>query len=278
MHSPKHPSRRLLVAALAVAPLVALARPMQAVAAELAGERLADALDPLLATYRVAGEDGIARIDYAGWTNDPAALARLREAIAAASGARPSAMNDAAAFAFWANLYNALTLMVVLDAYPVASIRDIRSRGAGFDLKALFGPWRTKLVEVEGARLSLDDIEHGIMRPSFADPRVHYAVNCAAIGCPNLRPRAWRPETLGAALESAARDFVNHPRGVTLQADGSLVVSSIYHWFEEDFGGSEAGVIAHLRRYAAPPLAVALGDRARIADHRYDWALNDARA
>jgi hypothetical protein len=124
--------------------------------------------------------------------------------------------------------------------------------------------------------MSLDDIEHGTMRPTFRDPRVHYAVNCASIGCPNLRPRAFTAARLEAELDDAARAFVNHPRGVSVLADGRLRVSSIYHWFREDFGGDDAGVIAHLRRHAAPPLATRLASAMAIAGHDYDWTLNDA--
>lgn len=124
--------------------------------------------------------------------------------------------------------------------------------------------------------MSLDDIEHETMRPTFRDPRVHYAVNCASIGCPNLWPRAWRATTLERQLDAAAAAFVNHPRGVTVLPDGRLRTSSIYSWFREDFGGSEAGVVAHLRRYAAAPLAARLTERTAIAGDSYDWALNNA--
>jgi hypothetical protein len=233
------------------------------------------ALDGLLGRYLAMPADGVARVAYARWAATPADLAALAAWIAAAAAQRPSAMPRAEAFAFWANLYNALTLKVVLDRYPVRSIRDIRSTGVPFDPRQFNGPWRTRLVTVEGRRMSLDDIEHETMRPTFRDPRVHYAVNCASIGCPNLRPRAFRAPTLEADLDDAARAFVNHPRGVTVLADGRLRVSSIFHWFKEDFGGSDAGVIAHLRRHAAPPLAARLAAATAIADHAYDWALND---
>jgi hypothetical protein len=193
-----------------------------------------------------------------------------------AAGQRPSAMPRAMSFAFWANLYNALTLLVVLRRHPLRSIRDIRSTGVPFDPQGWTGPWRTRLVTVEGRALSLDNIEHDIMRPTFRDPRVHYAVNCASIGCPNLLPRLWRAATLERELDEAAAAYVNHPRGVTVLADGRLRTSSIYTWFREDFGGTEAGVVAHLRRHAAPALAGRLSDATRIADHVYDWALNDA--
>ena len=165
-------------------------------------------------------------------------MAALEAWIAAAAQLRPGAMVPAEAFAFWGNLYNALTLRVILERYPVRSIKDIRSSGVALDPKGYFGPWRTKVVTVEGRRMSLDEIEHETMRPVFRDPRVHYAVNCASIGCPNLRPRAWRAATLEGELDEAAADFVNHPRGVSVLADGRLKVSSIYAWFREDFGGS----------------------------------------
>lgn len=233
-------------------------------------------LDALLGRYVLDHPDGVTRVRYAAWKAATSDLRALEAWIAEAAGRRPSAMPREEAFAYWANLYNALTLKVVLDRYPVRSIRDIRSTGVPLDPKGWFGPWRTRLVTVEGRRMSLDDIEHETMRPTFRDARVHYAVNCASIGCPNIWPRAWRAATLDRELDAAAAAFVNHPRGVTVLADGRLRISSIYSWFREDFGGSEAGVVAHLRRHAAPALAARLGDRTAIAEDAYDWALNDA--
>jgi hypothetical protein len=237
-----------------------------------------EALDVLLSRYVVAHPDGVTRVRYGAWKAASGDMAALEAWIAAATQLRPGAMVRAEAFAFWGNLYNALTLRVILERYPVRSIKDIRSSGVALDPKGYFGPWRTKLVTVEGRRMSLDDIEHETMRPVFRDPRVHYAVNCASIGCPNLRPRAWRAATLEGELDAAAADFVNHPRGVSVVADGRLKVSSIYAWFREDFGGSEAGVVAHLRRYAGPGLAARLAGEVRIAEDGYDWTLNDAPA
>lgn len=233
-------------------------------------------LDTLLARYLVDHPDGVTRVQYAAWKANAADMRALETWVSEAAARRPSAMARADAFAYWANLYNALTLKVVLERYPVASIRDIRSSGVPFDPKGYFGPWRTRLVTVEGRRMSLDDIEHETMRPTFRDPRVHYAVNCASIGCPNLRPRAWRAATLEAELDAAAADFVNHPRGVAVLPGGRVRVSSIYAWFREDFGGTEQGVLAHLRRHAAPTLAASLAGATGIAEDGYDWALNGA--
>jgi hypothetical protein len=159
----------------------------------------------------------------------------------------------------------------VLDHDPVDSIRDIDISPGWF----ADGPWGKKLITVDGSDLSLDDIEHRILRPIWRDPRVHYAVNCAALGCPNLRPRPFTADRLDRMLTEGARAYVNHPRGARMTDDG-LVVSSIYVWFQADFGGDDAGVIAHLKRYAKPGLAADLGAARGIDDHRYDWALNDA--
>lgn len=232
-------------------------------------------LDALLGRYVALPGDGVARVDYARWKASAMDLAALEAWIAEAAQRRPSAMARPTAFSYWANLYNALTLKVVLERYPVASIKDIRSTGVGFDPRQFSGPWRTRLVTVEGNRMSLDDIEHGTMRPTFRDPRVHYAVNCASIGCPNIPARAWRAESLEPDLDAAARAFINHPRGAAVLPEGRLRVSSIYKWFREDFGGDDAGVIAHLRRYAAAPLAAGLQGATRVAEDAYDWGLND---
>lgn len=242
----------------------------------LAGPARADdaAYDALLGRYVSASTDGVNRVNYRAWNANAEDRAALDAYVDELSAQRPSTFARDRAFAYWVNLYNAVTLQVILERYPVRSIRDIRSEGTGLDPRALIGPWRTRRVTVEGRRLSLDEIENSILRPTYNDPRVHYAINCASIGCPNLMTRAWRAETLNADLDAAARAYVNHPRGVTVNADGSLRVSSIYRWFRADFGTSDADVIAHLRRYADGNLALRLQGATRISGHGYDWALN----
>lgn len=232
------------------------------------------AFDALLAKYVRTHTDGVNRVDYARWKASTEDLARLNGYIRQLTARAPSGMPRSEAFAFWCNLYNAITLKVVLDRYPVASIRDIKSEGL-FDPKAYIGPWRTKRVTIENRSYSLDDIEHDVLRPVFKDPRVHYAINCAAYGCPNLRLKAWAAVTLDADLDGAAREFVNHPRAVTVLPNNGLRVSSIYKWFSADFGGNDAALLAHLRKYAGATLAAALASRPGIAEDGYDWSLND---
>lgn len=215
--------------------------------------------------------DGVNRVRYA----DAGSAARemLDGYIDALSAIAISDFRRAEQRAFWINLYNALTVRLVLDHYPVDSIRDIDISPGLFSI----GPWDKKLVTVESEDLSLNDIEHRILRPVWKDPRIHYAVNCASIGCPNLMPLAFTAENSEMLLEQAARDYVNHPRGVEI-VDGKPVASKIYDWFRPDFGDSDEDVLAHLRRYAEPGLREKLGRFSRIDGYRYDWALNGAAA
>ncbi len=174
--------------------------------------------------------------------------------------------------AYWINLYNALTVDVVLEAYPVASIRDIK------DGPLSIGPWGRPLAVVSGQSLTLNDIEHRIIRPTFNEPRIHYALNCAAVGCPNLMARAWEANTLERDLTAAERAYVNDPRGVRFDDQGRLILSKIYIWFREDFGANEQAVIAYLETAVEPELQQRLKQARRVNAYEYDWALNDAGA
>jgi len=131
------------------------------------------------------------------------------------------------------------------------------------------------VITVAGKSLSLDNIEHGILRPIWHDPRIHYAVNCASLGCPNLQPLAFTADNGDKLLDQGSKSYINHARGVSLK-NGRLAVSSIYHWFKTDFGGTDRGVIRHLRQYAEPALAKSLATVESIASHDYDWRLNKA--
>ncbi len=220
-----------------------------------------------LKTNLIHGGDGINRLGYGRVTAaDRKALAHYLDALAAVPISR---YTRDAQLAYWINLYNALTVKTILVNYPVKTIRDIDISPGWFS----DGPWGKKLVEVEGRSLSLDDIEHRIQRPIWRDARIHYAVNCASFGCPNLAPMAYSAEFIGRRLTEAARAYINHPRGAAIDG-GRLYVSKIYEWFVEDFGGDERGVLDHLRRYAEPGLARRLARFAAIDGYRYDWALN----
>ncbi len=172
--------------------------------------------------------------------------------------------------AYWINLYNAAMVVVVLDSYPVESIRDIK------DGPFSIGPWSRPLVQVSGNTLSLNDIEHRVIRPNYDDPRIHYALNCAAVGCPNLMARAWQSGTLERDLAAAERTYINDPRGVRFDDRGRLILSKIFIWFREDFGRDEKSVLAYLQTAADPELRAWLQQVSGVSAYKYDWALNDA--
>ena len=225
------------------------------------------AWDRFLKTYVVKGNNGVNLVNYGGVSKaDRQALNSYIQQLSKTAVAR---LNRVEQRALWINLYNALTLQVILDHYPVASIRDIDISPGLF----ASGPWGKKLLRIDGEEVSLDDIEHRILRPIWQDPRVHYAVNCASIGCPNLQPEAFTAENTERLLDKGAREYINHPRGVRIDG-GELNVSSIYNWFEADFGGNDQGVIAHLKRYAEPELSKQLDAFRDIGDDSYDWSLN----
>ena len=221
-----------------------------------------------LAAYLGGHEDRINRLDYGAVTEADAKL--LGDYLAGLARLPISRYAKDQQRAYWINLYNALTVATVLDHYPIDSIRKI-DISPGF---LSFGPWNKKLVTIEGEPVSLNDIEHRILRPIWRDARLHYALNCAALGCPNLVPEPFTAENTEVMLEAAAREYIYHRRGASLGA-GGLEVSSIYLWFQEDFGGDDAGVIAHLARYARPELKAPLGAIDAIAGRAYDWPQND---
>lgn len=235
---------------------------------------------------------GTAKVDHAAWerflsrylvTGHPSGVNRVRYGEVTAVDRREldsyigglqdvavSGLNRNEQAAYWINLYNALTVKVILDHYPVASITRIDISPGLFSR----GPWDAKLLDIDGQEVSLNDIEHRILRPIWQEPRIHYAVNCASMGCPNLQSRAYTGENLEVLLEKGAREYINHPRGASFRG-GKLVLSGIYDWFQEDFGGSEAGVLRHLRRHADAELAAQLENYSGRIGYEYDWSLNE---
>ena len=230
--------------------------------------------DKLLKSYVKPAENGLNRVDYRRFKAE--GHGQLKAYVRSLEAVDVAKLGRAEQFAFWANLYNAKTIDIVLDRYPVASIRDI-NLGGGLFAAVVGGPWKAKVVTVNGQALSLDEIEHTILRGLFKDHRVHFAVNCASVGCPNLGIDALTGVRLDELLESGGRAFVNTPRGVKLE-NGKLKVSKIFDWFKADFGGSDQTVLAHIRRYADPDLKTRLEGVTRIDDTFYDWSLNDVRS
>jgi len=211
----------------------------------------------------------LAVVDYSAVKADP----RYALALHDLSAARLDALrSDAQQLAFWVNAYNLLAIKAVVDRYPVRSIKD-----GGSLLQPI---WRKKIGTVGGREYSLDEIEHGILRTRFREPRVHFAIVCASLSCPDLRVEPYAAERLDIQLDDATRRFLSNPaKGTVPSPDGrGATVSSIFKWFAEDFGGAE-GVARFIRERAGGELGRRLGGLtgAGLGYLDYDWSLNDAR-
>jgi len=263
----------LLLPVLAIAGLARFATP-HAAAADSAPVRVADVrsgavhepFDALLKKY--ARPDGV---DYNAWTmneKDHRALdryVRTLESVPISDLGEDAAAHDAA-LAYWINLYNAATLRLVLEDYPVDSIKDL----GGF----LSSPWDRKLVTVEGTELTLNDIENRIIRAKFDEPRIHFALNCASRSCPPLRAGAFTGADLDTQLEEQARAFLSDRELNRVEGD-HLRLSKIFDWYGGDFEKAAGSVPAFVRPYLKAA-GEDPGADAKVKYFDYDWSLNDA--
>lgn len=224
-------------------------------------------LTSLLAHFVKRDSDHYNRVDYKSFKTS--GRNELASYIAALERVDPTTLSHDEAHAYWTNLYNAKTLDVVLGRYPVSSIKKINLGGGG-----IFGggPWSKKLITVQGIELSLDDIEHRIVRPLFADPMSHYGLNCASYSCPNLATVSYTGQNIDSKLLEGASDYINHDRGLSISG-GRITASKIYSWYANDFGG-EDHLKVHWKQFATPELAAKI-DGGRIGSYVYDWTLND---
>ena len=192
-------------------------------------------------------------VDYVGFKRDlsqlDAYLDELREQTPDEGYSRAEAM------AYWINAYNAFTVKRILNDYPLSSIRDLD----GGD------PWKVKWIELEGKFYSLNQIEHDILRPRYGDPRIHFAVNCAAASCPPLPNQAFTAGNLNSLLETRTRAFIRNPDYNPISGN-EVKVSKIFDWYGEDFGDLRA----YLNKYLATPIKA----NRDITFADYDWSLN----
>jgi hypothetical protein len=180
--------------------------------------------------------------------------------------------------AFWINIYNAFTIEQINAHDERESIRNINKT---LGLLPLKGPWSEDMVRAGGRTLSLDDVEHGIIRKEFDEPRIHFALVCAALGCPPLRSEAYVAERLDTQLDDQARVFLlESPEKNRVDLEKRTVwVSPILVWYKEDFGGSDEALGRYLGRYwpEGPERQLLLSSDFELRETEYDWALNKAR-
>lgn len=206
-------------------------------------------------------KDGV--VDYQGFKNEQGRLDAYLKVLENVDTERLSRDEQ---LAFYVNAYNAWTIRLILTGYP--GIHSIKDLGGLFK-----SPWEKKICRIDGKVLTLDDIEHHILRARFKDPRVHFAVNCASRGCPPLLSEPYVGSRLVRQLNQVTRAFINDPERNRLEGD-TLFVSKIFKWYSEDFNDD---VIGFFLKYAQGDLKKRLeGNREKIKVEYldYDWSLN----
>ncbi len=212
----------------------------------------------LLAKYNQAGQ-----VNYAGFKSEESSLDSYLDQL---SRIDPESLSSSDQFAFYVNAYNAWTIKLILSGYP--GLKSIKDLGNLFK-----SPWKRKFVVLNGQKVTLDHIEHDILRPQFKDPRVHFAVNCASIGCPPLFKEPFIGKSLHQQLNAATTAFINSKLFNRLEGN-TLYVSKIFKWFKEDFNHD---IIGFFEQYAADELKAEIEDRRatiKIEYLDYDWGLN----
>jgi hypothetical protein len=223
--------------------------------------------------------DDRGRVDYDGLAGDRKALDRYYLRIATTSPRSHPAVFPTREdeLAYWINAYNAAVLVTVLEHYPIDSVGDVRAplalRPFLFGKSRLAGFFYFQHVRLGGEQMSLYELENEIIR-GYGEPRIHFAINCASVGCPILPQHAFAPKRLDAELDNQAVCFFASPEKLFIDHEARIVwVSPILDWFREDFGGD---VLAYAHRYVSPERRVEL-DRASDYELRfmeYDWGLN----
>jgi hypothetical protein len=213
----------------------------------------------LLSKYVKAGG-----VDYTGFKSDES---RLDQYLKVLEQTDSKALPHDEQFAYYINAYNAWTIKLILSAYPgITSIKDL-----GTFWKS---PWQKKFVRIDGDMLTLDHIEHQILRPRFKDPRVHFAINCSAVSCPPLRPEPYLGNLLDLQLDQATRSFMNNPKSYRLKGN-VFYVSRIFKWFAEDFNNDVLGFYSEFARGDLKKKLAEKKDVIEIKYLNYDWSLND---
>ena len=193
-------------------------------------------------------------VNYAKWKNDTIALDSYISSLEENPPAEYWSKNDS--LAYFINAYNAVTVKLILDNYPLKSIRK------------LITPWRFKRFNLDGKKVSLNHIEHEILR-KMEEPRIHFAINCASVSCPKLLNKAFYSHSMEKQLEAVTTDFINDEKRNILSVK-EMEISRIFQWFAGDFG-SKKERHAFIRKYAKQPVA----KNAKVRFLNYDWGLNE---
>ncbi|CAN5206550.1 DUF547 domain-containing protein [soil metagenome] len=250
-------ARTLLVAAFALSPSLLLSQHTAVDHSDF---------DRLLRQNVVNG-----RVDYDGFDRAP----EFKRYLALLDATDPAALPVKERLAYWINVYNAYTIELVNRHKERESIRNI-NKSLGF--LRLKGPWGERIVKAGGQALTLDDVEHRIIRKEFHEPRIHFALVCAALGCPPLRSEAYAGATLDVQLEDQGRVFLlESPAKNRVDVEArTIYVSMIFNLYREDFGGSNASVGSYIAHWypEGPARRVLLSGDFAVKETPYDWSLN----
>ena len=212
-------------------------------------------------------QEGINLIDYPHLTE--AELDTLQNYINRLSRIDITKYNRNEQLAYWINLYNALTVQIVADYYPVDSIQEVNISPGVFTV----GPWGANLLTINHTQLSLSDIQNRIVRPIWNDPRVLYALNDGSIGSANISKEAYQGQSIDRQLNKAAKEYINSLRGMQI-IEGNLVLSKTFDWYKDDFGQTTEDLIHHLSHFAKKSLRRQLERINKINSYTYNWHLN----
>jgi len=203
------------------------------------------------------------KVDYKGFIADKDAFYQYLELL---NNHHPNHKNwnEQERLAYWINAYNAYTVQLIVENYPIASIKDIK-KGIPF----INSVWDLKFITIEGQKYDLNNVEHSILRKKFNEPRIHFAINCASISCPNLRNEAYIPSKLDVQLEEQAHLFLGDPTKNTIAKD-KVELSKIFSWFGKDFK-KEGNLIDYIQPYTE----TTIDDDADVSFGDYDWSLNE---
>lgn len=217
--------------------------------------------DGLLKQY--VNERGL--VDYKGIKRDQARLQKYLDLLSRTPPTSGWSTNER--MAYWINAYNAFTVQLILTHYPVKSIKDI---GSAVQIPFVNTPWAEKFFTIGGKKMSLDNIEHGTLRKQFNDPRIHFALVCAAKSCPRLRNEAYVPTRLAEQLNEQGVAFLNDPtKNAITPARASL--SKLFDWYEGDFTKNKRSVQYWVNRYSQTKINY----DTPISYLDYNWQLNE---
>jgi hypothetical protein len=205
------------------------------------------------------------RVDYKGFIREKPKLESYLKLLSENAPDR-SKWSKNEQLAYWINVYNAFTVKLIVDFYPTKSIRDL---GPRVKIPLIKDVWHYKFFKIAGVDMSLDEVEHSILRKEFEEPRIHFAINCASVSCPPLLNEAFVASTLENQLTRVTTTFVNDPSRNKISAQ-SAQLSSIFSWFKGDFT-KKGTLVEFLNRYSK----VKISPNARITFLDYNWNLNE---